>query len=69
MPVITGKEAMERRARQVLEGGEYIGMFEWLVWAYFSKARVLMLFGGSIMDVYTFFGSGLPKKNAESTHR
>ena len=53
-------EQIRVRAEQVRDG-DYVGIFEWLVWAATKKARVLMMFGSAHVDVTEVFGHGIPE--------
>ena len=63
------REAIKRRAHQIRHDADYIGMFEWVVWAWLVKARVLLMFGTSVIDVYHVFGSGVPALNMTKVYR
>ena len=47
---------IERHAALIRNAGEYIGLFEWVVWSAMRKACVHMLFGSNIVDVGAMFG-------------
>ena len=52
---------MRARAREVRHDGSYGGLFEIAVWCYMRKVHILLAFGVTILNVYTFFGTSLPQ--------
>ena len=51
--------AIRNRALVVRSRGEYIGLFEWLVWATCEKVGLFMLFGSHVVDLRAFLAPWL----------
>jgi hypothetical protein len=61
--------SMRLRADEMQMLGEYIGFFEWLVWAVLRQVRVHILMGSNVVDVLSMFGDGLGGFEPVDTHR
>ena len=48
--------SIRRRAKQVLQMGENVGFWKWVVWSFLKDVLVLMLFGSDVVDVRRVFG-------------
>ena len=48
--------SIRRRSAQVLQMGEHVGFWEWVVWSFMRDVSVLMLFGSDVVDVRVVFG-------------
>lgn len=57
--------SIRQRASEVRRLGQYIGLFEWLVWGHFEGINVQMLNGHTATDIRQFLGSELPPRVAE----
>ena len=53
-------DVVRARAADVLQDGSYCGLFELTVLAAWKNVKVLLVFGTHVLDVYDFFGKGLP---------
>ena len=56
--------SIRRRAKHVLNMGEHVGFWEWVVWSFLKDVAVLMLFGSEVVDVRVVFGpaAGAPTR-------
>jgi hypothetical protein len=63
------RNAILARANAVRTPGEWIGLFELVVWSWLRGVRVLMLYGKNIVDVRAWFGCDLPRQVLVGTHR
>jgi hypothetical protein len=61
--------AMRLRADELQMLGEYIGFFEWLVWAVMRQVGVHILMGSNVVDVLSLFGHGLGGFEPVDIHR
>ena len=55
-------DVVRARAADVLQDGSYCGLFELTVLAAWKNVKVLVVFGTNVLDVYDFFGKGLPPR-------
>ena len=63
--------AMLRRADEVRHQRQYLGFFEWVVWAVLRNVSVHMLFGSEVVDVGLLFGPSIAPAAGDirGTHR
>jgi len=52
---------IRKRAGEVSMPGQFIGWFEWLVWAKMHSYRVTVLLASTPIDLWAVFGAGLPQ--------
>ena len=62
---------MLRRADEVRHQRQYLGFFEWVVWAVLRNVSVHMLFGSEVVDVGLLFGPSIAPAAGDirGTHR
>ena len=53
--------SIRKRAGEIARPGEFIGWFEWLVWAHMHAYRPIVLLASNEIDVFEIFGAGLPQ--------
>ena len=61
--------ALAARAQALRRPGEYLGLFDWLVWGDLRQVQVLMLFGTHVVDIRVLRAQGLPPLEASAVHR
>ena len=66
---VMAASAIAARAQAVQRPGEYLGLFDWLVWGDLRRAQVLMLFGTHVVDIRVYCAQGLPPLTASAVHR
>jgi hypothetical protein len=53
---------IRKRAKRLRRVGEFIGLFDWVVWGVQHQVNVLMLFGSNVVDIKEWFAPGMPQR-------